>query len=100
MFLKGDQPGGWWLELILGLFQTDEFRRERNAGGAWVAQLVKCGTLDFGSGHDLMVCEMEPQWGPVLTAWSLLGILSLRLSLPLPPVCSCILSLSLPLSQK
>ena len=23
--------------------------------GAWVAQLVKCPTLDFGSGHDLRV---------------------------------------------
>ena len=27
--------------------------------GACVAQLVKCRTLDFGSGHDLMVCETE-----------------------------------------
>ena len=28
--------------------------------GAWVPQLVKCLTLDFGSGHDLTVCETEP----------------------------------------
>ena len=28
--------------------------------GAWVAQLVKCPTLDFGSGHDLTVCGIEP----------------------------------------
>ena len=27
--------------------------------GAWVAQLVKCLTLDFSSGHDLMVWEFE-----------------------------------------
>ena len=27
-------------------------------GGAWVAQSVKCRTLDFGSGHDLMVWFM------------------------------------------
>ena len=28
--------------------------------GTWVAQLVKHVTLDFGSGHDLMVCGIEP----------------------------------------
>ena len=28
--------------------------------GAWVAQLVKCLTLDFGSDHDLMVREFKP----------------------------------------
>ena len=28
--------------------------------GTWVAQSVKHLTLDFGSGHDLMVCEFEP----------------------------------------
>ena len=28
--------------------------------GAWVAQLVKCLTLGFGSGHDLMVRGTEP----------------------------------------
>ena len=38
--------------------------------GVWVAQLVQRLTLDFGSGHDLMVCEIKPQ------AWSLFGILS------------------------
>ena len=29
-------------------------------GGAWVAQSVKQPTLDFGSGHDLTVHEIEP----------------------------------------
>ena len=28
--------------------------------GTWVDQSVKCPTLDFGSGHDLMVHEIEP----------------------------------------
>ena len=28
-----------------------------------MAQSVKCLTLDFDSGHDLMVCEIEPQVG-------------------------------------
>ena len=31
--------------------------------GTWVAQLAKHPTLDSGSGHDLMVCEFEPQVG-------------------------------------
>uniref|UniRef100_A0A667I0P3 Uncharacterized protein n=1 Tax=Lynx canadensis TaxID=61383 RepID=A0A667I0P3_LYNCA len=29
--------------------------------GTWVAQLVKCPNLDFSLGHDLMICETEPQ---------------------------------------
>ena len=29
--------------------------------GRLVAQSVKCSTLDFGSGHDLMVGEFEPR---------------------------------------
>ena len=33
-------------------------RNER--GGAYVAQLVEHLTLDFGSGHDLIVREFEP----------------------------------------
>ena len=28
--------------------------------GAWVAQSVEGLTLDFGSGHDLIFCEIEP----------------------------------------
>ena len=31
--------------------------------GTWVAQLVKCPTLGFGSGHDLKVWELEPYIG-------------------------------------
>ena len=41
--------------------------------GAWVVHLVKYLTLDFGSGHDLTVCEFKPphqalhwQCGPCL----------------------------------
>ena len=55
--------------------------------GAWVAQSVKRLTLDFGSSHDLTVCEFEPHVR--------LGILSLSLSLPLP----CSLSLSLKINE-
>ena len=34
--------------------------------GAWVAQLVKRPTLDFGSGHDLTVVQWSPMSGSVL----------------------------------
>ena len=54
--------------------------------GAWVAQLVKHPTLDFRSGYYLMVCWFEPPSGSVLTARSLLGVLSLSLSLFAPPL--------------
>ena len=42
--------------------------------------------------------DQAPHWVPVLTAWSLLGILSLPLSPPLPNLCSRSLSCSLALS--
>ena len=51
--------------------------------GAWMAQLVKRPTLDFGSGHDLMVGDagsMDPAWD------------SLSLSLSLSLSCSCSVS--------
>ena len=37
--------------------------QKMEAGGAWVAQLVKHPALDFGSGHDLTVWGMEPHVG-------------------------------------
>ena len=44
-------------------------------GDAWVAQSVKCPTLDFGSDHDLMVSEMEPRVGALSAepAWDSLS---------------------------
>ena len=47
-----------------------------------MAQSVKCQTLGFSSGCHLMVCEFKPASDSVLTAWSLLEILSLP-ALPL-----------------
>ena len=43
----------------------EEGRKEGRKGKreTWVPQLVKWLTLDFGSGHGLMVPEMEPQVG-------------------------------------
>ena len=75
-------PGAPLLELLFKIFW-----------GTWVTQLVKHLTLDFGSGHELAVCEFtpcirlhadsaEPAWDP----------LSFPLSLPLP--CSLSLFLS------
>ena len=71
--------------------ETDDREKERRAWrrvekkrrGAWMAQSIKRPTLDFGSGHNLMVCEMERRVGFYTdsTARSLLGI-SLSLSLP------------------
>ena len=34
-----------------------------NGWDAWMAQWVKCPTLDFGSGHDGSVCGIEPHIG-------------------------------------
>ena len=31
--------------------------------GAWVAQSVKCWTLDLGSSHELTIREFEPRTG-------------------------------------
>ena len=51
-----------------------------------MTQSAECPTLDFGSGQDLMLLEIQPclALGSVLTALSLLGTLSILLSLPLP----------------
>ena len=54
---------------------------------------MKHPTLGSSSGHDLMDHGFKPASGSVLTVWSLLGILSLLLSLPL--LCSFCLSLKI-----
>ena len=64
-----------------------------------MAQSVKCQTLDVGSGHDLMIVRSTLKLGSMLTAWGLLGILSLLLSLPLLPH-SLPLTLSLKTNKK
>ena len=51
--------------------------------GTWVAHLVKCPTLDFGSGHHLMVHGFKPCLGlcadSVEAAWDSLS----------PSLCPC-----------
>ena len=53
-----------------------------------MTQLVKCPTLDFGSGLDLMVCEIEPHVGfcagGMEPAWD-----SLSSSFSAPPLLVC-----------
>ena len=59
-------------------------------GGAWVAQVVKHLTLDFGLGHDLTVCESEPHIGlcadRVEPAWDSLLYIKFPLFAPPPLV--------------
>ena len=61
--------------------------------GAWVAQSVKRLTLDFSSGYDLTVCEIEPSIelcaDGTEPAWN-----SFSLSLSLYPSPACTFSVS------
>ena len=52
----------------------------------WVAQLVKGLTLDFGSGHDLMVHVIEPLAGLCVDSNTDLAWDSLSPSLSAPPL--------------
>ena len=65
--------------------RSEEIEKGFIDGGTWVAQWVKRPTLDLGSGHDLMVHGILTS-GSALAAQSLLGILSLSLSLSAPPL--------------
>ena len=70
--------------LTLYHYKDNYYLKMATSKGAWVAQSVKCPTLDFGSGHNLMVHEIQPCVSSALIAWSLLGILSLPFYLPFP----------------
>ena len=55
--------------------------------GYWVAQKVKHPSLDFGSGHNLTICETGAlSWILHRQHGACLGF-SLHLSLPLPDLC-------------
>jgi len=67
----------------------------KNLKGTWVAQSMKCPTLDFCSGHDLRVLGSSPVHGvgsalSVESAWD-----SFSLSLCTPPLSACAHSCSL-----
>ena len=55
-----------------------------------MAQLVKLLTLDFSSGHDLMVPELEPYWQFA----ACLRFLPPSLSAPSPLMCTVSVSVS------
>ena len=60
--------------------------------GTWVAQLVKCLTLGYGSGHDLTVLWVQaPRWAP---CWQHRACLGFSV-----PSLSALLPLTLSLSQ-
>ena len=70
------------------------------AGGAWVAQSAECPTLDFGLGHDFVICGFEPHVGLCADgrepAWD---SFSLHLSLSDPPLLKLSLSLSFKINK-
>ena len=53
-----------YLAMVLKLQCVESLLEQITVGGPWGAQSVKCPTLDFGSGHDLTVHEMEPHIRP------------------------------------
>ena len=74
----------------------NHFRKQfGNFWGTWVTQLVKRLTLDFGSGHDVAVSAIKSHVRLPSDHTSLLGILSFPLSLPIPHMRVCTLSLTL-----
>lgn len=96
--------GGWvgkafnstsWMERTTeGLFQSFRYLWIKNTtvgAPVWLSQLII--PLDFHSGHNLEVREIDPCMGVVLGPWGLLGILS-PLSLSLPCLCSLSLKIN------
>ena len=47
-------------EILIVKSHLGTYEQNFSKWDAWVAQSVKHLTLDFGSGHDLTVCETEP----------------------------------------
>ena len=66
--------------LLISQIEKENAFIKINSRGAWVAHSIKRLTLDLGSGHDTVVCEIEPLVGLcvgiVEPAWD---------SLPSPP---------------
>ena len=60
--------------LLIQVERYEDSLKKKNLGGFWVAQSVEYPTLDFGSGHDLMVVRSSTLSAPH-GGWSLLKIL-------------------------
>ena len=69
--------------------------KERQLGGAWVAQSVEHPALDLGSGHDPGIVGSSPTSGSVLSVEPAWDSLSLCPSTLLMHACALSLSLSL-----
>ena len=84
------------VQLAVGTFslRPTVFQTRRKTWGAWGAQSVKPLTLDFSSGRDLAICELEPRVG-LCTDSSEPGArfgFCVSLSLCLSPACALSLS--------
>ena len=64
--------------------ESERPRKSLHSLGTWVAQSVQCPTFDFGSDHDLTVCEFKLCIG--LCADRVEPCLGFSLSLSTPPV--------------
>lgn len=76
--------------IIINCLQSDKYKPDivfnvAPCWGAWEAQLVKCGTLGFGSGCNLEVMRSCPVLGYALSGESAWNCFSLFLSLSAPP---------------
>ena len=81
--------GGLCLEKFQGEFETQANCKRKvlgievgHLGTTGVAQLAKCLTPDFSSGHDLVVSHFKPCIRLCTSRQSLFGVFSLPISLP------------------
>ena len=90
-----------WLCFVLFCFGYLGASFKSTIGGTWVAQSVERPTLDFRSGYDLKVDEIEPCTGLGTIVLSLLEMISLTppLSAPLSLLYSGVRACSLSLSK-
>ena len=65
---------------------TYSFKKYSEFGGTWIAQSLRCPTLDLGSNHDIGVMRSGPKMGSALRSQCACPSLSLCLS-----HCSCTL---------
>ena len=56
-----------WLTRGLGMMIFEWLLRTMGGGGTWVAQSVRCPTLDFSSGCDLTGVRLSPALGSTLS---------------------------------
>ena len=60
LFLEEHKTGRWTMATMQMRAAWGKQDSRQEGRGAWVTQLVQHPTLEFGSGHDLKVCEFKP----------------------------------------